>query len=139
MYFLKDSTKSDEYYLVNFFPHYCVVFLKEQKFRPVVGDSMKIKKLNFYCISLILDLEEPKKLFCIQCGFLLSSFSGVLGSFLGKNLLELYIVEEHMRGTQFLCVNGKLVQPYRSRRVTKLLFYIYYFSRQKYEIFIFRF
>ena len=110
MYFLKDSTKSDEYYLVNFFPHYCVVFLKEQKFRPVVGDSMKIKKLNFYCISLILDLEEPKKLFCIQCGFLLSSFSGVLGSFLGKNLLELYIVEEHMRGTQFLRVNGGLLR-----------------------------
>ena len=70
---------------------------------------MKIKKLNFYCISLILDLEEPKKLFCIQCGFLLSSFSGVLGSFLGKNLLELYIVDEHMRGiTQFLRVNGLL-------------------------------
>ena len=108
MYFLKDSTKSHESYLVNFFPQCCVVFLKEQKFRPVVGDSMKIKKLNFYCISLILDLEEPKKLFCIQCGFLLSSFSGVLGSFLGKNLLELYIVEEHMRGTQFLRVNGLL-------------------------------
>ena len=69
MYFLKDSTKSDEYYLVNFFPHYCVVFLKEQKFRPVVGDSMKIKKLNFYCISLILDLEEPKKLFAFNAVF----------------------------------------------------------------------
>ena len=103
MYFLKDSTKSDEYYLVNFFPHYCVVFLKEQKFRPVVGDSMKIKKLNFYCISLILDLEEPKKLFCIQCGFLLSSFSGVLGSFLGKNLLELYSVS-HMDLVDFVCL-----------------------------------
>ena len=105
MYFLKDSTKSDESYLVNFFPHYCVVFLKEQKFRPVVGDSMKIKKLNFYCISLILDLEEPKKLFCIQCGFLLSSFSGVLGSFLGKNLLELYIVDggTYERHSIFTC------------------------------------
>ena len=143
MYFLKDSTKSDEYYLVNFFPHYCVVGIFKGAEIQTSRGQYENKEIEFLLHQSNFRLGRTKKVILHSMRFSPEFLFWSTREFSWKKSPRIIYsggtYERHH--SIFTCqwTTKKIQSSHIGVGVTKLLFYIYYFSRQKYEIFIFRF